>query len=89
MADRDARHRKAAQRLRTLAVDLGAEVVARGGSLDYYPELTAEEVVEAQAKSRGFFRRRFLEVQANLRDHGPRTSRMDRPTSTGLSQLDG
>jgi len=62
MTDRDERHRRNAQRLRGLTVDLAAEVVARGGSLTGLA-LTEEERAEATAKAPWVFRRKFRELQ--------------------------
>lgn len=79
---RDDRHRRAAQRLRALTVDLGAEVVARGGSLDYFEEMTTKERVEAEAQAPNVFRDRVVAVATATRDAVQRARRIDRSTST-------
>jgi hypothetical protein len=89
MTSRDDRHRRAAQRLRPLVVGLAAEALAKGGNLAYYPDLTAEEISEAEAKARTFFTDRAVEVIAQTRDHAGRARRMDRSTGTDTSPVDG
>jgi hypothetical protein len=78
---RDDRHRRAAKRLRRVTVALAAEVRARGGSLDWHPDLTDEERAEAEQEARNFWRGRLVAV----RDRGQNraeTCRMDRLAST-------
>jgi hypothetical protein len=85
MTSRDDRHRKAAQRLRGLVVELAAEVRARGGSLDRYPDLTEEERTEAEEQARGFWRAYGLQVRLRMRQTVAEARRMDSLASTKFS----
>jgi hypothetical protein len=81
-SSRDDRHRRAAHRLRALVVDLAAEVRARGGSLDWHPDLTEEERSEAEEQAKGFWPRRRLQHLLNLRENVREARRTDRLAST-------
>lgn len=79
---RDDRHRRAAQRLRSLVVDLAAEVRARGGTLDWYPDLTVDERTEAQDRAYTFWPRRRAQHLARMRHTVSEARRMDHLAST-------
>ena len=79
---RDDRHRKNAERMRPVLIALGAEVVAKGGSLDRFPQLRPDEVAEIEARAVTFFRDRAVEVARQTRDDVSRARRMDRSAST-------
>lgn len=79
---RDDRHRRAAQRLRGLVVDLAAEVIARGGNLDWYPDLTEEERAEADDQARDFWPRRRVRMVERMRQTVSEARRSDRFAST-------
>jgi len=81
-SSRDDRHRRAAQRLRTLAVELASEVRARGGNLDWYPDLTDEERAEAEQQARTFFPRRMVKVHLKMRKTVNEARRSDHLAST-------
>ena len=80
MTSRDDRHRRAAARLHSVAIGLAAEVLAKGGSLDWY-DLTDAERAEAQTRAKTFWPGRLRELQARLRDDVARSRRMGRPPS--------
>ena len=82
MASRDDRHRRAAARLHAVAVELAAEVLAKGGTLDWY-DLTDAERAEAKSKAKTFWPERLLKVQVRLRENVSRSRRMGRPPSMG------
>jgi hypothetical protein len=81
VASRDDRHRRAAVRLHAVTVGLAAEVLAKGGSLDWY-DLTDAERAEAVAKAKTFWPVRMRELQARLRNDVARSRRVGRPPST-------
>ena len=80
MTSRDDRSRRAAARLHHVAVGLAAEVVAKGGSLDWH-DLTEEERAEAEAMAVDFWPKRLTQVAA-MSETGVRSRRMGRPPST-------
>jgi hypothetical protein len=82
MTSRDDRHRRAAARLHALTVALAAEVVARGGRLDGYADLTDDERVEAEHRARTFWRAHGLLIRSTIRETVGRSRRVGRPPST-------
>lgn len=62
MTDRDEKYRRNAQRLRAQVVEMGAEIIARGGTVDRYL-LADDEKAEAIAKAPYWYRERFREVR--------------------------
>jgi hypothetical protein len=85
MTSRDDRHRRAAARLHDIAVGLAAEVVARGGSLAEWYDLTDTERAEAQEKARTFWPERMRAIRVEMTNNVARSRRMGRPPSTDSS----
>jgi hypothetical protein len=84
VSSRDDRHRRAAARLHAVTVALAAELLAKGGSLDWF-DLTEAERAEATEKARTFWPERLRAIQVMMTNNVSRSRRVGRPPSTDSS----